>query len=100
MSTSRERAYLSRLDVVFLTLRILSMKPSYMAEVSRTAKKLLNLELTARTLSRLGSGLTSRGWVTGKVDKVGRGSKIIYKLTRSGHKELARRWQIYEEAVE
>ena len=100
MASPKEKAFLDRMDVIFLVLSALSFREGHMPLLVDRIKERWGVDLSGRTLSRLGQVFLGQGWVTFKVERVGRARRMVYSITKSGKAELDRRFELYERVSE
>ena len=95
MASLKEKAFLDRVDVIFLVLSALSFEEGHMPLLVAEIKEKWGADLSGRTVSRLGQVFLRQGWVTSKVERAGKVRRMIYSITKSGKAELDRRLEIY-----
>ena len=95
MASPKEKAFLDRMDVIFLVLSALSFEEGHMPLLVDRIKERWGVDLSGRTLSRLGQVFLGQGWVRSKVERVGRARRMVYSITKSGKVELNRRYRVY-----
>ena len=100
MASLKEKAFLDRMDVIFLVLSALSFGEGHMPLLVEKIKEKWGVNLSGRTLSRLGQVFLGQGWVKSKVERAGKVRRMIYSITKSGKAELDRRFEIYERVSE